>query len=227
LARADASRSTGTCGRCGQVQISLFTGGHWKSQLDTLQETTNEEEDAEITVFLKQWTLRFMDTMVDLLLCIEEYDHVALDRVSTHPEENFFGLVRMDAHDVNTADEMERTIAHTHIVKEAQWHLGLEERVHNRLNLAGVHLDASAPPGMILDVAMPENLTPDSMADVCLRAVLVGKDGLNPDEAAGFESFVNYLKTLGRAAEASVRNKEIDQRFISGSGGQIRTHLVC
>jgi hypothetical protein len=133
----------------------------------------------------------------------------------------------MDAHDVNTPDEMERTIAHTHIVKEAQWHLGLEERVHNRMNLAGVRLDASAPPGRMYEVEIPESLSPDVIADICLHAVHVGKDGLPDDEAVGFLNFVEYLRMLGRAADESVRNKEINQRFISGSGGQIRTHLVC
>jgi hypothetical protein len=194
---------------------------------DTLPETTSEEQNAEITVFHGQWTLRFINTVLDLLLCIEEYDHVGLDRVSTHPEENFFGLVRMDAHDVNTADEMERTIAHTHIVKEAQWHLGLEEHVHNRLNLAGVHIDSSAPPPITIEVGMPDNLTPDLIADICLHAVHVGPDGLAEDEALGFRNFVQYLRMLRHAAEVSARNREANHRHISGSGGQIRTHLVC
>jgi hypothetical protein len=35
-----------------------------------------------------------------------------------------------------------------------------------------------------------------------------GEDGLNPEEAAGFESFVNYLRTLGGAAGAQTASQQ-------------------
>jgi hypothetical protein len=70
---------------------------------------------------------------------------------------------------------MKRTIAHTPIVKDAQWHLGFKEQVRNRLNMAGVQIDAGVPPSIILEVQMPENLTPELIADICLHAVHGGK----------------------------------------------------
>jgi hypothetical protein len=48
----------------------------------------------------------------------------------------FFGFVRCDANNLNTANEMTRTIAHTVIVQEADRALELEEHAHHRVNLA-------------------------------------------------------------------------------------------
>jgi hypothetical protein len=39
--------------------------------------------------------------------------------VGIHAEQDFFGLARLDAGDVGTPDQMERTIAQTHIVKRS------------------------------------------------------------------------------------------------------------
>jgi hypothetical protein len=64
-----------------------------------------------------------------LFFSIEKYESLALDVESTHPLENFFGYVRMDAHDINTPDEMTRTITHINIVKEACLMLQLEAGV--------------------------------------------------------------------------------------------------
>jgi hypothetical protein len=172
-----------------------------------------------------------MDTVLELILCIEEHPHIALDRVGTHPEETFFGTVRMDAHDVNTPDEMERSIAHTDIVTDAYRDLGLVVKVRNRISVGGVRIGDTAPPAKIFNVAWPEALTPNLIADICLKAVHMGPEAppelLTDEEQVWFWQFVQYLKDLAKAAEASATNNEINQRFISGSGGKIRTHLVC
>jgi hypothetical protein len=199
--------------------------------LDPNPETTSAEENHPVTIFLSPWSRRFMDTVLDLILCIEEYPDIALDRVSTHPAETFFGLVRMDAHDVNTPDEMERSIAHTDIVSDAYRDLGLAAKVRNRISVAGVRIGETAPHTKIFNIAWPENLTPNLLADICLKAVHMGPQAppglLTDEEQVWFWEFVQYLKDLTRAADASATNKEINQRFISGSGGKIQTYLVC
>jgi hypothetical protein len=50
---------------------------------------------------------------------------------------------------------------------------------------------------------------------------------LTDEDQVWFWEFVQYLTDLTKAADARATNKEINQRFISGSGGKIQTHLVC
>jgi hypothetical protein len=50
---------------------------------------------------------------------------------------------------------------------------------------------------------------------------------LTDEEQVWFWQFVQYLKDVTKAAHASATNNEINQGLISGSGGKIRTHLVC
>jgi hypothetical protein len=201
-----------------------------QSGVDTNPETTNAEKNHRITIFLSPWSQRFMDTLLELILCIEEHPHIALDRVGTHPAETFFGTVRMDAHDVNTPDEMERSIAHTDIVTDAYRDLGLVVKVRNRISV-GVRIGDTAPPAKIFDIKWPQGLTPDLIADICLKAVHMGPQAvselLTDEDQVWFWQFVQILKDLTKAAEASATNNEINQRFISGSGSKIRTHLAC
>jgi hypothetical protein len=194
--------------------------------LDTNPETTSKAENRLITIFTSQWCLRFMDTVLALIVAVEEYDEVALDRVSTHPLENFFGLVRKDANDINTPDEMERTIAHTDIVKEAHRDLGIEEPVRKRVNVGGVHVDSRHPHAKVFEVEMPEGLDHARIAEICLKAVHAQHGLLSEEEQCGFLQVCEYLKALAHAAAASATDKEINHRIIAGSGGQIRTHLV-
>jgi hypothetical protein len=197
-----------------------------KSWIDSNPETTSKIENRRITIFTRQWTIRFLNTVLNLLLCLDEYDDLALDRAGTPPLESFFGLVRMDAHDINTPNEMERTIAHTDIVKEAQRDLGLEEHPQHRINIGGVHIERGVIRSRIFHIRMPADLNPKVIAEVCLKAVHTEHELLLEEEQCWFFALVQYLKMPGSAAIARGTNNEINQRFIAGSGSQIRTHLV-
>jgi hypothetical protein len=142
-----------------------------RNRIGSNPERTSKIGGRRVTVFTSQWTVRFLNTVLNLLLCLGEYDDLALDRVGTHPLENFFGLVRMDAHDVNPPDEMERTIVHADIVREARRGLGLEQRPQNRANIGGVHIERGASRNRIFHVGMPANLDPNFIAEICLKAV--------------------------------------------------------
>jgi hypothetical protein len=85
-------------------------------------------------MFTWQWSTRFLNTVLFLIFSIENYESIASDRQSTDPLENFFGYVRMDAHDIDTCEEVTRIISHIDIVKEAYHLLELEEMVPGRAN---------------------------------------------------------------------------------------------
>jgi hypothetical protein len=78
-----------------------------------------------VTIFTSQWTVRFLNTTLLHICCVETCPEVAIDRLGTHDLENFFGFVRWDADNIHTPEQMIRTIAHTDIVKEANNDLGL------------------------------------------------------------------------------------------------------
>jgi hypothetical protein len=189
---------------------------------------TNPEKPAKgspASIFTSQWTVRFLDTSLSLMLCVKKYIKLALDRVSTHPEENFFGYVRWDSGDINTSGQMLRTISQTDIVKEAERSLGVEENVRKRTNLAGVHYDDENPNTKILDIRLSVGLNPEAIAGICLDIVGVASpsEGHYTSEwvQVSFLRIVEYFKMIVRAERASQTSSEKDQHFICGSGSRI------
>jgi hypothetical protein len=71
------------------------------------------------TIFSSQWAVRFLNAILLLIFSLNHYQQFSLDRLGTHPLENFFGFMRWDANNINTADEMITTITHMDIVKKA------------------------------------------------------------------------------------------------------------
>jgi hypothetical protein len=104
---------------------------------------------------------------------LNNYTHLALDRLSTHALDHFFGFVRWDANNLNTANEMTGTIAHTDIVQETDRTLELEEHAHHRVNLAGVHIEDTPPHAKAFHIEMPTNLDPETIAGICANVVHV------------------------------------------------------
>jgi hypothetical protein len=152
---------------------------------------------------------------------IDAYGCIALDRLGTHPLENFFGYVRLDCDDINTAEHMTNTIAQTDLVKEAMARLELENQVHGRENLAGVHLTTTPPKngGTIYDIALTTPMDPSDVALILLKSVH-GLGRLTEDEQFGFQQFRNYLTLLETPARESVTSREINQRFLIGSASR-------
>jgi hypothetical protein len=146
---------------------------------------------------------------------------LALDRLSTHPEENFFGFVRWDSNDINTADQMLRTIAHTDLVTEARRNLGLEEEVHKRVNLGGVHYDDRYPSTKYHSINMPSDIDPEIIASICLSLAATYPECVSDFVRSCFQSFVEYLTVIGIAEKSSQRNVHGQERFICGSGSRI------
>jgi hypothetical protein len=157
---------------------------------------------------------------------IENYEIIALDRESTHPLENFYGFVRMDGHDVNTAEQMESTIAHTDLVKEAMEKLELDDTVPGRVNLAGVQLGNEPPERVMYSIEMENGMSPEEIALICLKAVHVVEGGLDVEEQIGFLQFRHYLSLLQRAADDSKTSREINQQFSVTSAARI-VHLIA
>jgi hypothetical protein len=204
------------------LRISFFLV--WKVRemreigIDPNPETAKQDS---ITIFTSRWTIRFLDTLLLLIFCIEKYRRLALDRLGTHPLENFFGFVRWDSNDINTAEQMIRTIAHADIAREAGRDLGLEEQLRKRVNLGGVHYDDDDRRGMMHQIEIPRGLDPDIIATICLN-LASGYPNLDSEFVRnGFHCFTKYLTALGVIERASQIRGESDQQFACGSGSRI------
>jgi hypothetical protein len=68
----------------------------------------------------------------------------------------------MDADDIDTCEEMTRTISHTDIMKEAYHLLELEEVVPGRANIAAVHFDEQPNSAVICHIEMVDPISPKS-----------------------------------------------------------------
>jgi hypothetical protein len=112
-----------------------------RNQVDSNPERTSKIGGRRFTIFTSQWTVTFLNTALNLLLCVSQYDGLALDQVGSPPFENFFARLRRDARDINSIDEMERTITHPDIVREARRGFGPKKQLQNRINIGGVHID--------------------------------------------------------------------------------------
>jgi hypothetical protein len=120
----------------------------------------------------------------------------------------------MDGHDVNTAEQMTTTIAHTDLVKKAMQKLELNETVRGRANLAGVQLGTEPPGKITYSIEMGTPMDPEQIALICLKAVHVVEGGLDPEEQIAFLQFRQDLTLLQRATDESKTNREINQDSI-------------
>jgi hypothetical protein len=133
----------------------------------------------------------------------------------------------MGAHDINTCEEMMRTISHTDIVKEACHLLELEEVVPGRANLAGVHLDEQPNNVITYHLEMAGPIPGEVIAAICFKAVHSQAGVLRAEEQIAFLQFTAYLLLLKRAADASRTKNENNGRFTLGSGSQIIRLIIA
>jgi hypothetical protein len=94
---------------------------------------------SEMAPFQKMTVTRGMSTMAALICALEEFGFdLPLDRLSSHPLENFFGLLRRLLNDCNMFQELLRAAARNCVVQRVQDSLGHPRDVCGRINVAGV-----------------------------------------------------------------------------------------
>jgi hypothetical protein len=101
----------------------------------------NEQRPAGSNVVpFKSITLkRAMATILGVILALDELDcDIPLDRISTHPLENFFGLLRRLLHDCNTFTELRHAAARNMTVNEIYAELGHPREICGRVNAGGI-----------------------------------------------------------------------------------------
>jgi hypothetical protein len=72
------------------LRINFFLG--WKIREMREHGSDRKPESVKrghVTIFTSQWTVRFLNTVVSFISCVEKYTRLALDRLGMHSEENF------------------------------------------------------------------------------------------------------------------------------------------
>jgi hypothetical protein len=115
-----------------------------------------------------------LNTIILFLYIFDKIEDIALDRLSSHPLENFFGFLRHSAHDVNIFRQMFMTTAKSTIVKEAQKKFRLADCILKMTNNSGVKIykseeTNSRPEQKVIQVTLPETtIGPSAMASILL-----------------------------------------------------------
>jgi hypothetical protein len=122
-----------------EVTLALFA----KLDIDLVEGGSglNEQGPAGSSVSpLKRITLiRTISTIIGVIYALIMIDGgIPLDRISTHPLENFFGLLRLILHDCNKFEEFLHAAARNVIVNEIFHELGHPRDICGRENQGGV-----------------------------------------------------------------------------------------
>jgi hypothetical protein len=146
---------------------------------------------------LKRITLiRVMATIAGLLYTLHDLDgDIPLDRLSTHPLENFFGLLRRLLHDCNKFDELLRAAARNSIIAEIFHELDHPRDICGRENQGGV---VSRDQGRELE---DPTFTVEDAAEQILDTVRLyksGRGGFTDQALAKMEKVMLWIESLER-----------------------------
>jgi hypothetical protein len=82
---------------------------------------------------------RAIATIFGVMLALDKLDcDISLDRISTHPLENFFGLLRRLLHDFNAFDELRHAAAQNLIINEIYGQFGHSRDICGRANVGAI-----------------------------------------------------------------------------------------
>jgi hypothetical protein len=72
-----------------------------------------------------------------VIASLRQFLEIALDRLGTHPCENYFRYLRRVVHDMNSYDQMLKAVAKTKLVKKCLVHINNDDHIFTRLNTRG------------------------------------------------------------------------------------------
>jgi hypothetical protein len=191
---------------------------------EKLHEQGGQNSDNNVCFMQRKTIVRFLNTVVVILSSLRAYPDLALDRIGSHPVENFFGHLRRVTENVNTYEHMLSCIAKTKLMKEALTRLKADNGIRSRSNVGGVKLtehDDEFPDGSSGEppLALLLDIDPYTAARICFSLCCE-----NPGEDSQFwflTRFVPYLTELARFVGTSNLANEMEHFFISTTSQRI------
>jgi hypothetical protein len=99
----------------------------------------------EVTLLTTEALIRYLNILLAVIWLLRDVSELVLDRLSIHPVENFFSLLRRTIQDVNTFRSMLMATANLRLMNEGIETLSKEadsdiQKIPTRINMAGVKL---------------------------------------------------------------------------------------
>jgi hypothetical protein len=156
--------------------------------------------NARVTLLTKEDLIRHLNTLLAIIWLLREASDIALDRLSTHPVENFFGLLRRMIHDVNTFNQMLKATANLRLMNERIDILSKEgdsdvQRIPTRMNMAGVKIRKAQMDEHDSSWFTAHIEDPKAVADMCLRACHHSED-IDRNNKLEFDELSGHLEQL-------------------------------
>jgi hypothetical protein len=175
-----------------------------------------------VTLLTKEALTRHLNTLLAIIWLLRDASDIALDRLSTHPLENFFGLVRRTIHDVNTFNQMLKATANLCLMNEGIEILSKEGdpdvcRIPTRMNMPGVKIRKAQMDQQDSSWFTDHIEDPKAVADVCLRACR-HSDDIDRNDRLEFDEFFDYIEQLTLFVRTSNLVNEGNCAFAATSG---------
>ena len=149
-----------------------------------------------VTLFTETHLQRMVVTVtviLSVMLVGSDGTVLGLNRCSTHPLENFFGLLRTCCLFKHTYTNIRDQIARAHFIRQVQHELGLPTKVNTRLNIAGQRVVIDKPSQGYRDVDM-------SLGIICMIDEYYGANELGVTERLDdvYETIHQFLLMLSQ-----------------------------
>ena len=103
------------------------------------------------SILSKIGLIRMLNTIIGLSVALKRFDLVKLGHISSHPLENFFGMVRLSSHNNHSCENVLDSIAKGILLKNIIKKYGLSESIRSRVGLGGDTAVISKSDGRIPD----------------------------------------------------------------------------
>jgi hypothetical protein len=178
-----------------------------------------------VIVLTKGALVRYLNTLLAIIWLLRDASDIALDRLSTHPVENFFGLLRRMIHDVNIFNQMLKATANLRLMKEGIEILSKEadpdfRRIPTRMTIAGVKIRKTQMDQQDSSWFTAGIEGPKAVADMRLRACRHRQD-TDRNDRLEFDEFSSYIEQRALFIHTSNLANEGNYTFAASSGSRI------
>jgi hypothetical protein len=179
---------------------------------------------SKVRAFKKSTLKRGLNTVIGLASALMTYGSaLPLDRLTTHPLENFFGLMRRLLHDCNSYEEVLRAMARNSVINEVFIKLHHPLEIAQRANLSGVVADPAD------HLELLPGFPPTFVLSKLIEAAQIARDPEAVPDATEIDSIdavFDWLRNLHELTATKRSEKEKDFTIRASANSKIMASLV-
>jgi hypothetical protein len=203
------------------VAVLLF---HFYEQKETGLPEQGQAQ-SRVRAFKKSTLKRAINTVIGLASAMSTYGkELPLDRLTTHPLENFFGLMRRLLHDCNSFSEVLRAMARNSIVNEVFVEIQHPLDIAQRANLGGI---VASPTDDGLDL-IPAFKPSEAFSRLTDAPVIIHnlEEIPNPSRVEEIDAVFDWLQVIYEKTKTSQLEKEKELVIRASANSKIMAFLV-